>query len=93
MKAEVGSLSTRREVDYSQMTDAEKFYKAINDCKLYLGDEKFEEVTESAKIEKPPFSMWAKMLGFMAGIEGYPVTAWYQYIFGFDSTKEVETDA
>jgi hypothetical protein len=77
-------------VDYSKMNDAESFYNAINDCKAYLGTKKFNEITALAKKEPVDLHTWANMLGMLAGIEGYPVKAWYQYIFGFDSTKEIE---
>jgi hypothetical protein len=78
----------KTEIDYSQMNDAEKFWKAVNDCKEYFGDKKFEEIVKAAKEDKPTLDHWAKMLGFLAGIEGYPVKAMYQYMFGFDSIKE-----
>ena len=78
----------KQEIDYSTMNDAEKFYEAINDCKNYLGEAKFKEITEALKVDHPPLKQFTAMLSMLAGIEGYPVKAWYQYAFGFDAAKE-----
>lgn len=85
---QVGSLSSKYQVDYSQMTDAEQFHHAIEDCKNYLTNKKFDTIIATMKDDKPTFDIFKQMMGFLAGIEGYPVKAMYQFAFGFESVKE-----
>lgn len=87
MTIKTGSLSTKYEINYNELNDAEKFYKAINDCKEYLSEVKFNEITELLKLENPSLKTFTSMLSMLAGIEGYPCLAWYQYTFGFTKSE------
>ena len=71
------------EVDYSGITDeAAKQQKAIDDIISYQGQEWFDKVTQAARDEPIELQAFANMLDMFAGIEGYPVTAWHNYIYG-----------
>jgi hypothetical protein len=65
-------------IDYSK--SPAKSFDAVEDIKDYLGLDRWEKVSpEFAQIKDPEqFSAWA---GF-AGIEGFPVKAWYELYHG-----------
>ena len=77
---------THYDVDYSKIEDPKaKRDKAIADIIDYLGQEKFDEVHPQfvalRQLNGEEFTV--KQLGFyllMAGVQGYPVTAWHEKI-------------
>lgn len=75
---------THYNIDYSKYDDdpITKHNQAIKDIKEYIGEEKFDNLTQEFKS----FSwMSLEQFGFyvsLAGIQGYPVKAWYNYIYG-----------
>lgn len=74
---------THYTVDYSNLNDdpISKHNKAIQDIKEYIGDDRFETLTEKFKQMSPSLEQFELMVSF-AGVQGYPVKAWYNYIYG-----------
>ena len=71
-------------VDYSKLAETEKYNKAIEDCRFYLGDS-FEKVITAIKetiSEIDDENKLDMVVGFhlsFVGIQGYPVTALIEY--------------
>lgn len=73
---------THYNVSYEGLSDIEKHNKAIQDIKDYLGEEKFEQLTKQCKEEYPDLTLEQfRMSVSFAGVQGYPVKAWYNYIY------------
>lgn len=70
-------------VDYSSFTDeVAKHNCAIQDIKEYLGEERFKNITQIAKDQPEPFTLEQFTLAVsFAGVQGYPVKAWYNYCY------------
>lgn len=71
-------------IDYSQ--SAAPAFDAVEDIKEYLGKDRWEQVSpEMAKItDREQFAAFASF----AGIEGFPVRAWYELYHGQGSWGE-----
>lgn len=69
------------------MTDIEKHNQAIADIKEYMGEERFNKITQEFKRFEPDnmniekFTSYVSLLS-LSGIQGYPVKAWYNYCYG-----------
>lgn len=76
---------THYEIDYSKFDDDQdaKRVAAIADIIDYLGKEKYETVTREFKLFKPEDMSRDRMAMMLsiAGISGYPVTAWHETCF------------
>lgn len=77
--------------DYSRLEGAAKRQAALEDIRFYLGPEKFDEMSDMFKQYQPPITLdqFAFALSF-AGIEGYPVRAWHEEIWGAPVLNERE---
>jgi len=76
-------------IDYSKRLAPA--FDAVQDIKDYLGQERFNKVSpEMAKIKHcGQFAMYASL----AGINGFPVKAWYELYHGQGSWNETELEA
>jgi len=57
--------------------------KAIADIKDWLGKERFETITKlmrEKETEQPTLEVFTAIVSF-AGVQGYPVKAWYNHCF------------
>lgn len=67
--------------DYSTLTGSAKSSAAIADIIDFLGDNKFDELTaEFRRYRHLELDQFACFVG-IAGISGYPVEAWHDYIY------------
>lgn len=69
-------------VNYNELTGDAKRLKAIQDIKDYLGEDRFnniEPLLRQAKKDGMSLEQMAMNLS-LAGIQGYPVQAWYESI-------------
>lgn len=73
---------THYTMSYAGLTDEVKSAKALQDIKDYLGEDKFEEVSETMRNEMIPYEQFVMAMSIMAGIQGYPVQAWYEHVYG-----------
>lgn len=65
--------------------------KAIEDIQTYMGMPAFNHFMSQARIlhkTPPPLRSIAFPLAFLIGIEGYPVEAFYEYIFGCEAVDK-----
>lgn len=72
-------------IDYSGMSDIDKHNKAIMDIKDWMGDERFNKLTEAFRNEykgkdQPSLEKAELMMSF-CGVQGYPCKAWYNVIW------------
>jgi hypothetical protein len=72
---------THYTVDYSNLTGQAKLDKAIADTVEYMGQPKFDEITE--EFRKLPEMTLQRFQAFasLAGVQGFPATAWFNYCF------------
>jgi len=78
-----GTDMTHVDIDYSSLQGVAKQEAALWDIKNWIGIEKFEHLTaELRKFDRDemPLERMA-MLMTIAGISGYPIRAWHEYIF------------
>lgn len=60
-----------------------KHNKAIQDIKDYLGEDRFNKLTQCVQNEPEQYTFDQFRLAVsFAGIQGYPVRAWYNYVYG-----------
>jgi hypothetical protein len=74
---------THYDVDYSDLTPQAKHRKAIEDCREYMGDHRYEHVVNEFR-KVPPKSV--EQLGFylsLCGVQGYPVRAMHDEIWPY----------
>lgn len=72
---------THYNIDYSGLEPDEKYKKALEDIKDYMGADKFDELTEAFRAEgKMPEGRFHNYVS-LAGVSGYPAVAWYNYIY------------
>ena len=75
---------THYDVDYTSLEGEAKKAKAIADIKFYLGEEKFNSVTQAGKkdllLGRLTKEQFAWMCRILAGIDGYPITVWWELI-------------
>lgn len=75
---------THYDADYSNFTDeSEKAKKAMKDIVDYLGDKKYKDINRHLVLlfKSAPFNRdWLAEGLSLAGIQGYPVTAWFNQI-------------
>lgn len=83
---------THYNVNYAGLTDVEKSAKALQDIKDYLGEDKFESTTEIMRNGMIPYEQFTMAMMFMAGIEGYPVKAWYEHVYGAGMAVVVDAE-
>ena len=76
-------------LDYSKRTTPA--FDAVEDIKQWLGTERWDKVSpEMAKVKNcGQFAMYASL----AGVQGFPVKAWYELYHGQGSWKQEELDA
>jgi hypothetical protein len=69
--------------DYTAITDElVKHNKAIEDIVDYMGKERFDKITAMFKEQQPQLPLeHFKLYCSLAGVEGYPVKAWYNYCY------------
>ena len=69
--------------------DADSAPKAIDDCRDYLGHDRFAQIVKALRAEPvhglEPFRI---LCSFILGIEGYPVTPLYFHVYGPDAPIE-----
>ncbi|KAH0547933.1 hypothetical protein GP486_008326 [Trichoglossum hirsutum] len=71
---------------YEGLSGDQKFSKAIQDIRDYVGRKKFSELTDKfgdyTKENGPlEFEQFQLMISFV-GVQGFPAKAWYKYIWG-----------
>ena len=67
---------------YKDLPLAEKDAKALQDLRDYLGEERFADLTSRIKsVETPVSYKEFVMLMSLAGVEGYPVKAYYKFLY------------
>jgi hypothetical protein len=78
---------TTYEIVYDQPEGAEKRAKAVADIQSYLGQERYEEISglliqaqEAGELRQGFKAMIMPLI--MVGVQGYPVRAWYETLFG-----------
>ena len=71
-------------IDYSNESDPiAKHNKAIEDIKEYVGEDRFETLTQQIKEEYPNMSLEQfQLVVSFAGVQGYPAKAWFNYCYG-----------
>lgn len=72
-------------VDYNGLTPQAKHNKAIEDIKEYMGDIRYN-LMSGTFIETYPCGMSLEqfeLIASFAGVQGYPVRAWYNEIYPF----------
>lgn len=72
------------DIKYDQMDPIAKHNKAIADIKDFLGEDKFGQITKTFREvpqDQMPLDKFTNYAS-LAGIQGYPVKAWYNYIYG-----------
>lgn len=67
-----------------------KAAKAVADIIDYLGDAKYNEI--SGMISRVTHCGHFAMYCSLAGIQGYPVIAWYEHYHGAGSWKQEQLD-
>lgn len=83
---------THYTMSYAGLTDVEKSAKALQDIKDYLGEDKFESTTEIMRNEMIPYEQFVMAMSVMAGIQGYPVQAWYEHVYGAGMAVQVDAE-
>jgi hypothetical protein len=65
-------------------------FDAVNDIKDWLGNERWDKISpEMAKVTNcGQFAMYASL----AGVQGFPVKAWYELYHGQGSWKQEQLD-
>lgn len=71
---------THYEVDYSELSGEAKDAKALQDIKDFIGEDKFNKITEENRNETYTFRQFEIGVSF-GGISGYPVKAWFKHIW------------
>lgn len=87
------ALGTSYIKDYSKMSGKAKQLQAMMDVMEYLGEERFNKLHE--ELVKRTFQMKEPvpvLLLSIAGIQGYPATAWCKEISADASRWEVNDD-
>jgi len=71
-------------IDYS--TSPAKAFDAVNDIIEHLGERKYNEISPQISLVKDhnQFAFYC----MLAGIEGFPVKAWYEHYHGEGTWKE-----
>jgi len=76
------------EINYAELSPAERQEKAIADLKEFLGEERFERLTSDfrvyGKLDLEKFAF----LCSITGVSGYPVTAWHTHVYGDMASAE-----
>lgn len=78
---------THYNISYADMSLERADKEALSDIIDYIGEEKFITVTKSAKIHPISFENFQTACS-IGGIRGYPVRAWYRYVYGTTSLPE-----
>jgi len=74
---------THYTVKYGDLEGIPKQAKALADIVDYLGWEKFTELSGVLAEENPRLTLkQLRMALSFAGVQGYPVRAWYAHIYG-----------
>jgi hypothetical protein len=77
--------------NYANLSESAKKAQAIEDIIEHLGIHRFTEIHEIILRDRNNLRQMELALSF-AGIEGYPVKAWYAHIFG-DAALVAEFEA
>jgi len=76
------------EINYAELSPAEKQEKAIADIKEYRGAEWFDDMTtkfrEYGHMTEDRFAAFCSI----SGVSGYPIKAWYKHVYGKDTPNE-----
>lgn len=78
---------THYTTSYEGLTEVEKHNKAIEDIKEWMGEERFDHITSLVRDdvkegrEQMTLDQFTMAIS-LAGVQGYPVKAWYNYIYG-----------
>lgn len=65
-------------------SETEKFQNAVEDCKSYLGVERFDNIIAALRLEGKegiPLKDFSLVMSVHGGITGFPVKAMYEYAF------------
>ena len=86
------------DISYANLAPDAKRAQAIQDIKDYLGDERYNKMTEIIHQDfQIPLSLEKfRMALSMSGIQGYPVTAWHEVLWpgeAGDAARAVEAEA
>lgn len=79
---------THYDVDYSKLQEPEKSNKALADIKDYVGEERFNKITEALRAElrggtqEPRSWDQFKLVMSFAGIQGFPCQPMYVWVYG-----------
>ena len=77
--------------DYKECANQKEMQaSALRDCRAFLNKDKFDQITRAYRDlpMKLEYSQFSFQMAFLVGIEGYPVTVWYDYIYGtFNEAK------
>ena len=65
-----------------KLNDIDRQKNAIKDIREYMGDKKFEEIEVMFKQSKNMSQENFRQFCSLAGVYGYPVTAWHQHLYG-----------
>lgn len=69
------------QLDYSDLLPRQKYLKALEDIKSFMGEDRFNAITEiMRKAGETPFSEFQLACMFV-GVQGFPVSAWYDYAY------------
>ena len=71
---------THYTVNYEGLDKVTKHNKAIQDIKDYLGEDRFNQITELVRKDSYTLDQFRMAVSF-AGVQGYPAKAWYNYCF------------
>ena len=71
------------DISYVNLAPDAKRSQAIQDIKDYLGDDRYNELTDliHQHYQLPPNLEKFRMAVSMSGIQGYPVVAWHEVLW------------
>jgi len=71
------------DISYANLAPDAKRAQAIQDIKDYLGDDRYNELTDliHQNYQLPPNLEKFRMAVSMSGIRGYPVVAWHEVLW------------
>lgn len=78
----IDSLSSAYYTGYDHLEGDEKARAGVQDVVDWLGQERFDGITDALRREAPRPSLERfRLLAGLAGVQGYPVEAWYGHAF------------
>lgn len=78
---------THYNVDYAGLEGEAKLNKALDDIKEYMGVDKFNSLSTDFKANAPDLTLEQfSLFTSLCGVQGYPIQAWYEYIYKRSAT-------